>query len=461
MWTEEENPEVWDLLRDLVVGLKLPKQSFSYANEHEKKKKVFQLVLKMQWAAYLQVHSLLKVQSDEISIEEPKHEIDFFPSAASTCKPLDEAVCEEVKNPILTPGLPKPFLVNPLSDDYVPDTCLIADADLINSEKPDFTVIPETQDGFSDPEAAGEKAGPSVTKRKATFDNVCNDFSESFKVNQNTPKMPPVQLQKSEDQLKDEAIREKYEKLPVTAKKCNEDSDQESPSVLTSRLATKRNRTVAAKSSTSDDENIDDFKDSPEETVANVKAKPKKRFKAATNSYGLTVGTPPSDSQVARAHNMKQATIRDIFKGTKKVKRHVDPQEEEDMKKAVAESLKDVKDANDSFDIYEPDDPFKNDENAWELANVRVRNREDRKKLLGFSCKDCEKYYANVQLTDEQMKEIVNKCSRHRSTVPPPPDSPQEMWKLDIEGPDNKTQIGSPLKTRERRKMSRNRANKQ
>ena len=37
-----------------------------------------------------------------------------------------------------------------------------------------------------------------------------------------------------------------------------------------------------------------------------------------------------------------------------------------------------------------------------------------------------------------------------------PNSSPKEMWELDIEGPDNKTQYNvSPLKTRDRRRLSR------
>ena len=42
-----------------------------------------------------------------------------------------------------------------------------------------------------------------------------------------------------------------------------------------------------------------------------------------------------------------------------------------------------------------------------------------------------------------------------RATVIPPSTSPKEMWELDITGPADKTQYGSPFKTRERRKLER------
>ena len=73
----------------------------------------------------------------------------------------------------------------------------------------------------------------------------------------------------------------------------------------------------------------------------------------------------------------------------------------------------------------------------------------------GFACDDCEQYYKNANLTDEQLQKLLQKCSKHRATIVPDPVSPKEMWELDITGPPDKTQVGSPLKTRERRKMYR------
>ena len=58
---------------------------------------------------------------------------------------------------------------------------------------------------------------------------------------------------------------------------------------------------------------------------------------------------------------------------------------------------------------------------------------------------------------------LANGCSEKnnlffplcRATVIPPSTSPKEMWELDITGPADKTQYGSPFKTRERRKLER------
>ena len=108
---------------------------------------------------------------------------------------------------------------------------------------------------------------------------------------------------------------------------------------------------------------------------------------------------------------------------------------------------------NDSFDDYEEE---ASDENAWKYANIPVKKKSDREKLKGFSCANCEEYYRNANLTERQRQELVQKCSRHRSTIEPPPSSPKEMWEVEIDGPDNKTQYEySPLKRRDRSKLSR------
>ena len=135
------------------------------------------------------------------------------------------------------------------------------------------------------------------------------------------------------------------------------------------------------------------------------------------------------------------------------------------MKKAIEASLKESKKSvkplvddkksvkplmDDSFDEYQPTEI--SDENALRLANVPVRKKNERDKLVGFSCKDCEEYYKGRNLSDSRLHDLLQKCSRHRATVAPPTDSPQEMWKLDIDTSPMKTQIGPPLETKERRK---------
>ena len=69
--------------------------------------------------------------------------------------------------------------------------------------------------------------------------------------------------------------------------------------------------------------------------------------------------------------------------------------------------------------------------------------------MIGFACDDCKNYYENQNLPEEKLQELVQKCSRHRAKIAPPPSSPKEIWKLDIEGPDPETHVlDEPLKTR-------------
>merc|ERR1712126_97219 len=87
-----------------------------------------------------------------------------------------------------------------------------------------------------------------------------------------------------------------------------------------------------------------------------------------------------------------------------------------------------------------------------------IRKKADRLKLLqGHDCKECRDFYKGDNLTESQLTELLNKCSKHRSKEPPLQQSPQIRWNLEIEedGPNDKTQISSPFKTRERRKLLR------
>ena len=67
----------------------------------------------------------------------------------------------------------------------------------------------------------------------------------------------------------------------------------------------------------------------------------------------------------------------------------------------------------------------KSDENARKLANVPVKGKADRKKLLGYECSECRSYYTSLNLEEAKRNEIVQNCSRHRATIKPPPDSPK------------------------------------
>ena len=94
----------------------------------------------------------------------------------------------------------------------------------------------------------------------------------------------------------------------------------------------------------------------------------------------------------------------------------------------------------------------------YKFVGSPIRKKADRMKLLqGHDCKDCRNFYKGDNLSDSELADLLNKCSKHRSKYLPPPQqlSPQIRWNLELEedGPNDKTQIGSPLKTRDRRKL--------
>ena len=101
---------------------------------------------------------------------------------------------------------------------------------------------------------------------------------------------------------------------------------------------------------------------------------------------------------------------------------------------------------------------FPGEKPKFKYNSAPVRKKADRLKTLqGHDCKECRDFYKGDNLTDSQLAELLNKCSKHRSKEPPPQQSPQIRWNLEIEedGPQDKTQISSPFKTRERRKLLR------
>ena len=81
-----------------------------------------------------------------------------------------------------------------------------------------------------------------------------------------------------------------------------------------------------------------------------------------------------------------------------------------------------------------------------------VRTKEERQNLVGFSCYDCEGYYKHLNLSTEEVQKMKQKCSKHRAIIAPPPDSPKEMWKLEM-SPDKEVPIvHEQLITRKKRR---------
>ena len=62
---------------------------------------------------------------------------------------------------------------------------------------------------------------------------------------------------------------------------------------------------------------------------------------------------------------------------------------------------------------------------SWKVANVSVKKKREREKLTGFTCPDCAPYFKSLGIEKEEALKIIQKCSKHRATVPPPPKSPK------------------------------------
>ncbi|XP_054527872.2 DNA endonuclease RBBP8 isoform X6 [Pan troglodytes] len=74
---------------------------------------------------------------------------------------------------------------------------------------------------------------------------------------------------------------------------------------------------------------------------------------------------------------------------------------------------------------------FKDDERETSLQNFPhievVRKKEERRKLLGHTCKECEIYYADMP-AEEREKKLAS-CSRHRFRYIPP-NTPENFWEV-------------------------------
>ncbi|XP_008688919.1 DNA endonuclease RBBP8 [Ursus maritimus] len=74
---------------------------------------------------------------------------------------------------------------------------------------------------------------------------------------------------------------------------------------------------------------------------------------------------------------------------------------------------------------------FKDNERETSLQNFPhievVRKKEERRKLLGHTCKECEIYYADIP-AEEREKKLAS-CSRHRFRYIPP-NTPENFWEV-------------------------------
>ena len=56
------------------------------------------------------------------------------------------------------------------------------------------------------------------------------------------------------------------------------------------------------------------------------------------------------------------------------------------------------------------------------------KKKSDRAKMAGVTCWECKKYYANLGLSEEEIKARQNQCSRHRTNEKKRGDTPEGFW---------------------------------
>lgn len=66
---------------------------------------------------------------------------------------------------------------------------------------------------------------------------------------------------------------------------------------------------------------------------------------------------------------------------------------------------------------------------STDLPIGKIRGKE-RKKLSGWSCKDCEEFYKGLDLSDEELEKRMDECSRHRNNLCPRDETYQGFWDL-------------------------------
>ncbi|KAM6283359.1 DNA endonuclease RBBP8 [Porphyrio hochstetteri] len=108
---------------------------------------------------------------------------------------------------------------------------------------------------------------------------------------------------------------------------------------------------------------------------------------------------------------------------------------EEEQDKGITAASKQLKKHEDKQDkakqkaFVEP--YFKSDErknNVIDFPHIEViRKKEERRKLLGHTCKECETYYAGVPEGEREKK--LAACSRHRFRYIPP-NTPENFWEV-------------------------------
>ena len=387
--------------------------------------------------------------------------------------------------------------LDPTKPDFVPETCamgLTEDEGEISDEYESSVIIPETQvveQLQKRTKKVKKVTPPKVASKKQSFKDVLPDCHDIFEIEQEespslfkSKKKIKSELNKSDSKISKEKKVEKVsseeespslfhrkskiktepEKPKFVFKKIEEQPDEpfkfeepvspvkkvKSIEIIDQNSPSNSSRTKNPKKTETKDD-LDDFV--PEENTKKNKMSSNRKVKPPKNKFGMEV-EDITNSQLARVQSLKQGSISGFLKNqVEKPRKSLKDKEDEELALAIERSKKEQnvlekskKEQNRNFF----DTCYEEDENNVNFVNSK--KKEDRALLKGFSCRDCEKYYAEANLNTEQLQDVLQRCSRHRAEEVPEENSPKVMWNLGFDGPENKTQVGSPLKARKRRR---------
>ncbi|XP_023342878.1 DNA endonuclease RBBP8 isoform X3 [Eurytemora carolleeae] len=321
--------------------------------------------------------------------------------------------------------------------------------------------------------------GPMDTCEPITSQQKYLDFELKRTVGMISPKQQKEIDRQTWKQINEDFAQNQLNKgLNLSPSKLN-DSDFESPNLL--KIRPVRARPDVAES---EEDDISVFC-SPPEPLPKPKPKPERRIskaqpkmKKSENRWGIQVEEITA-SQKKRLKNQKQSKI-DMFLANAQTKANVRLRgtdlekalklSKEEYERNLIKGSETAENENNSKELLE--DPItttttedlavdvkdgrenKDPQLNFAYVGPSVRKREDRAKLKGFSCAECEEYYnmkRDEGLSEEQIASLMNDCSKHRALYRPPL-TPEKFWDPEIiedpESPRNKTQTGAPLRTR-------------
>ncbi|NXG74564.1 CTIP endonuclease, partial [Baryphthengus martii] len=124
----------------------------------------------------------------------------------------------------------------------------------------------------------------------------------------------------------------------------------------------------------------------------------------------LSEDSPSACGEKETLHDEEQD--KEITAASKKLKKHEDKQDKTKQKAFV--------------EPYFKSDERKN--TVLDFPHIEViRKKEERRKLLGHTCKECEIYYADIP--EEEREKKLASCSRHRFRYIPP-NTPENFWEV-------------------------------